>query len=67
MLLWNKNYLLTGAEDKNIYIIDLVNKKEIICYKKHNKKVYTLMKIKVKNYEYLISQGWSDDGIKIWK
>ena len=67
LLLWNKNNLLTGAEDKNIYIIDLVNKKEIICYKKHNKKVYTLMKIKVKNYEYLISQGWSDDGIKIWK
>ena len=67
LLLWNENYLFSGAEDKNIYIIDLINKKEIKCYKSHNKKVYTLMKIKVQNYEYLISQGWSDDGIKIWK
>jgi len=65
--LWNNDYVLVGCHDKKIKIIDL-NKKIIIKdLNGHNDEVLTIKKINHPQYgECLISQGYKDDGIRIW-
>jgi len=65
--LWNNDYVLAGGNDKKIKIIDL-NKNIIIKdLNGHNNDVITLKKINHPQYgECLISQGYKDDGIRIW-
>ena len=66
--LWNNEYLYVGCEDSLIKIVD-INKGEIINYLiGHNNSVICIKKIIHPNYgEYLISQGYLNDGIKFWK
>ena len=65
--LWNNDYVLAGCNDKKIKIIDLNKKKIIKDLNGHNNDVLTLTKINHLRYgECLISQGYKDDGIRIW-
>ena len=65
--LWNNDYVLAGCNDKKIKIIDLNKKKIIKDLNGHNNDVLTLTKINHPQYgECLISQGYKDDGIRIW-
>ena len=65
--LWNNEYLYVGCEDSLIKIID-INKGKILNYLiGHNNAVICLKKLIHPKYgEYLISQGYLNDGIKIW-
>ena len=65
--LWNNDYLLAGCHDKKIKVVDLKKKTIIKVLNGHNDEVLTLKKIDHPQYgECLISQGYKDDGIKIW-
>ena len=68
VLLWNEEILLCGGEDKKIHIIDIENKNEINNgLEGHEDWVFSLKKIKGPNGEdMLISQGFNNDGIRIW-
>ena len=65
--LWNNEYLYVGCEDSLIKILD-INKGEILNYLiGHNNAVICLKKLIHPKYgEYLISQGYLNDGIKLW-
>ena len=68
VLMWNEEILLCGGEDKKIHIIDIENKNEINNgLEGHEDWVFSLKKIKGPNGEdMLISQGFNNDGIRIW-
>ena len=65
--LWNNNYLFVGCEDKTIKLIDLINGTIIQSLNNHNKWVITIKIINHQKYgEFIISQGYDNDQIKIW-
>jgi len=65
--LWKNNYLLVGCEDKNIKLIELVNGAIIQSLNNHNKWVISIKIINHRKYgDYIISQGYDNDQIKIW-
>jgi serine/threonine protein kinase len=64
---WNYEYLISGGEDNKIHIINYKKNKIIKSLGGHIESVYTVMKYKLDNEEYLISQGEGRDGIRIWK
>ena len=65
--LWDKNYLFIGCRDKKIKLIDLKNGLIIKNLISHNNEVITIKKINHSKYgKCLLSQGWKEDGIKIW-
>ena len=65
--LWNNEYLLVGCTDKIIKIIELKKGEVIKNLKGHNKGVITIKKIIHPKYgECFISQGYMNDGIKLW-
>ena len=68
VLMWNEEILLCGGEDKKIHIINIENKNEINNgLEGHENWVFSLKKIKGPNGEdMLISQGFNNDGIRIW-
>ena len=65
--LWNENYLFVGCDDNTIKLIDLKNEIMIDELKGHNKEVLTIKKINNGNDAWLISQGYEDDQIRLWK
>ena len=65
--LWNSKFLFVACEEKEIKLIDLIDKKNIKCLSGHNKAVSTVKKIIHPKYgECLVSQGMRDDQIRIW-
>jgi hypothetical protein len=64
---WNYDYLISGGEDNKIYIIDYKKHKIIKSLVGHIGSVYTVMKFKLDDEDYLISQGEGRDGIRLWK
>ena len=64
---WNYDYLISGGEDNKIYIIDYKKHKIIKSLVGHIKSVYNVMKFKLDDEDYLISQGEGRDGIRLWK
>ena len=65
--LWNSDYLMVGAEDESIKIIDLEKGKVIGQLKGHKKKVTMVRKfIHPKYGEFLVSQGCSDEWFNLW-
>ena len=64
---WNYDYLISGGEDNKIYIIDYKKNKVVKTLVGHIGSVYTVMKFKLDEEEYLISQGEGSDGIRLWK
>ena len=66
--LWNNSFIFVGCKDNTIKLIDI--KKGIIVksLNGHNQTVLTITKINHQQYgESLISQGYMDDQIKLWK
>ena len=67
MCLWNKNYLLISCVDYTIKLVDFKNYAFIKSFRGHNNEVCTIKKIIHPTYgECLISQGLSNDQIKMW-
>ena len=65
--LWNNNYLMVGCEDTNIKIIDLDNKKFISVLSGHKNIVTMIRKLVHPKYgAFLVSQGYLNDGFKLW-
>ena len=64
---WNYDYLISGGEDNKIYIIDYKKNKIVKTLVGHIGSVYTVLKFKLDEEEYLISQGEGSDGIRLWK
>ena len=65
--LLNNNHLLVGGEDNMIKLIDLKNGTLMQSLNNHNKWVISIKKISHPKYgEFIISQGYDDDQIKIW-
>ena len=64
----NDNQLLIACEEKNIKLLDLTNNKVIKTLIGHNNIVITIKIIIHKYYgKCLISHGFENDQIKIWK
>ena len=64
--LWNYKYLIVGANDHQIKVVDIKQGKISKNYKEHTATVCTLEKINTKLYgECLLSQGM-DGTIKLW-
>ena len=64
--LWNYKYLIIGANDHQIKILDIKQGKISKIFKEHTATVCTLEKINTKSYgECLLSQGM-DGIIKLW-
>ena len=64
--LWNYKYLIVGANDHQIKIVDLKQGKVIKYFKEHSGTICSLEKINTKLYgECLLSQG-IDGAIKLW-
>jgi len=65
--LWNNNYLFIGCKDKTIKILDLKSNNIIKELKGHNNRVSSIKIIKYQiNEEFLISQGFDNEEIKLW-
>jgi len=65
--LWNNNYLFVGVEDKTVKLVDLNNGLTVKYLSGHNNVVLCIKKLIHPQYgEWLISQGYKDDKIKIW-
>ena len=65
--LYNDEYLFAGCMNGEIKLIDLNKRKVIKEIKIHNNIVLTIKKMIHPKYgECLISQGYGDDGIKLW-
>ena len=65
--LWDKDNLILGCDDNKIKLLDLIKGKVIYSYDSHNDWILTIKKINHPKFgECLISQGYQDDGIKIW-
>ena len=63
----NHEYLFVGSSVNNIFLIDLKNKKILNSIQGHNNEVMTVKTIiQSESGDLLISQGYDDDGIKIW-
>jgi len=65
---WDNEYLFAGYEDNSIILINLVNGS--VCQKLlgHKEIILTLKKIIHHKYgECLLSQGYKEDQIKLWK
>ena len=66
--LFNENYCFVGCDDKTIKFIDMKNKRVVKNLNGHNMGVLTIKKIKHPKYgDCLISQGYCEDNIKLWK
>ena len=64
--LWNNEFIFAGC-DNTIKLIEIKSGKIIKVLNGHNDKVVYITKIKHPKYgESLISQGWHNDGIKLW-
>jgi WD40 repeat protein len=64
--LWNYKYLIVGANDHQIKIVDLKQGKISKSFKEHTATICTLEKINTKLYgQCLLSQGM-DGSIKLW-
>ena len=64
--LWNHKYLIVGANDHQIKIVDIKQGKISKSFKEHTATICTLEKINSKLYgECLLSQGM-DGAIKLW-
>ena len=65
--LWDDNYLFIGSINKNIKLVNLTNGLIIKSLVSHKKEITSIKKINISKYgECLISQGWKNDGLKIW-
>ena len=65
--LWDNNYLLAGCGDNTIKLINIKNKNVFNTFKGHKNVVLSLKKVSHPHYgECLISQGFSNDKIKLW-
>jgi len=65
--LWDDNYLFIGSINKNIKLVNLTNGLIVKSLISHKKEITSIKKIKISKYgECLISQGWKNDGLKIW-
>jgi len=65
--LWDDNYLFIGSINKSIKLVNLAEGLIIKSLISHQKEITSIKKIKVSKYgECLISQGWKDDGLKVW-
>ena len=65
--LWNNDYLFVGCYDKMIKLINLKNGKVIKRLNGHNNYVINMKKINHPLYgDCLISEGFSNDQIKLW-
>ena len=65
---WNNKYLFAGYKDKSIKLINLENGFIYQTLLAHKEKILTMKKIIHHKYgECLISQGYRDDQIKLWK
>ena len=63
----NNEFLFAGSTQNNIILIDLKNKKVVNILEGHNDEVLSVKTIFKTEYEdLLISQGYWEDGIKIW-
>ena len=68
LCLWDENNLLVSSQDKTIKLVDLKSNKVVKSMKGHNHYVITLQKINhIKYGEFLLSHGFENDQIKIWK
>ena len=64
--LWNNDFICVSS-DKIIKIIELKSGKILKELKKHNNEVTYIKKFVHPIFgECLISQGWKNDGIKLW-
>ena len=65
--IWDDDYIFVGCKDKLIKLIDLNKGMVVKNLKGHNNDVVTVKKVKHPKYgECLISQGSSNDNIKLW-
>ena len=65
--LYDSTILFVGCEDNSIKIINLQKKEILNVLKCHNEKVCSIKIIKHPKYgNFLISQGFLNDGIKLW-
>ena len=65
---WNNKYLFAGYEDKSIKLINLENGFIYQTLLGHKEIILTMKRIIHHKYEEcLISQGYRDDQIKLWK
>ena len=68
LCLWDENNLLVSSQDKTIKLVDLKSNKVVKSMKGHNNYVITLQKINHSQYgTFLLSHGFENDQIKIWK
>ncbi len=66
--LWNEKYIFASGNDKKIKMIEIKNGKILKDFSGHKNSVCSIKKINVTNLgECLISLGYKNDGIKIWK
>jgi hypothetical protein len=67
LCLWNNDYLFVGGYTCNIMLIKLNDDKIISTLKGHKNRILDIKKIFIPKYgECLISQGNTDDQIKLW-
>jgi len=65
--LWNNDHLFVGCTDRTIRLINLKNGNIINNLLGHNQRIITIKKINHPKYGFcLLSQGYKDDGIKLW-
>ena len=65
--LWDNNYLMVGCQDKNIKIVDLDKQRDIAELRGHMNIVTMIKKLDHPKYgEFLVSQGHTNDGFKLW-
>ena len=68
LCLWNNDYIFAGCTDNSIKLINLKNGKIIKNLIGHKHYALNVKKIIIPEYgECLISQGYLNDGIKVWK
>lgn len=60
--LWNDCYIFATCNDSSIKLINLTNGEITKNLSSHKNFVFSIQKFG----EYLISQGWENDGIRIW-
>lgn len=60
--LWNDSYIFATLNESSIKLINLTNGEIVKNLSSHEKFVFSIQKFG----EYLISQGWENDGIRIW-
>ena len=64
----DEEYIFVGCADKEIKFVQIKDGKIIENYKGHNMEVNNINIVNHPKYgKILISQGWKNDGIRIWK